>query len=163
MKALRFSEPRNGWMEITLSSYEADYTVLASAVPNDCIKDLVQATIRILSGSSIENSQFSLEPDYATCRLRRDGQDVHVSIMEPGSEGPVFEATFPAVPFAKRLIFECKRLQPFYGKAATWGWEFPVREVECLVAATRSPEPARCSEPGDSTLVENRGSGTPGR
>jgi hypothetical protein len=140
MKALRFSEPRNGWMEITFTGDEADYTVVASAVPNDCVRDLVQATIRTLSSSSAEQAQFSLEPDYAPCRLRRDDQGIHVSIAEPGSESPVFEAVFPAVPFARRLIFECKRLQPFYGKAASWGWAYPVREIECLVAAARSAE-----------------------
>ena len=152
MKVLHFSEPRNGWMQITFTGDGTDYTVVVSAVPSDCVRDLVKATIQILSGSIADQVQFSLEPDYATCHLRRDGEDVRVSIVERGCESPVFKALFPAVPFAKRLIFECKRLQPFYGKAVTWAWEYPVREVECLVAATRSAEPPSAANPAMSLL-----------
>ena len=138
MKALRFSEPQDGWIEIAFMAGQANYTVVASAVPNDCVSDLVQALVRLLFGSGAEQVQFSLEPEYATCHMRRDGANLHVTILQPKRNEPVFEATFPILPFAKRIAFECKRLQPVYGKTATWGWEYPAREVELLVAATKT-------------------------
>jgi hypothetical protein len=147
MKLLRFSEPRNGWMEITFTGDERDYTVLASAVPNDCVSDLVLAMQRILSGSSAEDVQFSLEPNYTKCHLRREGRDIHVSIVEPHADNTAFEAVFPAVAFAKRVVFECKRLQPLYNKPTGWGREYPSREVEGLVAAARNAELSSASAP----------------
>jgi hypothetical protein len=141
MKALRFSEPLHGWIDITFTGDQGDYTVAASDAASDCIRELVQATIRILSGSGAEQVQILLEPDYATCHLQREGSNVRLSISEPGDDNPVFESAFPLVAFAKRLAFECKRVQAACGKAATWSWEYPVREVECLVAAAQRAEP----------------------
>lgn len=115
--------------------------MVASSAAHDCIRELVQATIRTLSGSGAEQVQFLLEPDYATCHLQREGARVRLRISEPGDDNPVFESAFPLVAFAKRLAFECKRIQPACGETATWSCEYPVREVECLVAAAQRAEP----------------------
>ena len=118
---------------------QGDRTVLASAVPNDCIGDFVRAMTRILSGSDAEQVRFYLEPGYASCHLRRNGANVCVFIEEPVEDKPVFEAAFAAVAFAKRAL-ECRRLQALCGNGATWGTEYPGPEVECLLATTESVE-----------------------
>ena len=157
MKMLQFSQPQHGWIEIEIRTDHGNHKVVASDVPNDCIRELVEATVRLLSGSGSEQVQFSLEPDYATWRLQRLGLELRVAVLEPKDVEPVFEASFPVVAFAKRLAFECKRIQPSFAKVGAWSSDYPRREVDCLETLARDAEPAAAPNGGPTSQLGKSG------
>jgi hypothetical protein len=126
------SEPRHGWIDITFGQPPDSYTLTASDVPNDCLRDLAAAVSRLLAESMEESVQFSLEPDFATCRLHRDADSVRVVLRKPGQEVPAFDATFPLREFAEELRGELLRIEPRYSAEDGWTQPFPHREVANL-------------------------------
>src|SRR5688572_27715355 len=51
MKIFRLSVPRHGWIDITFGHEPDSYTLTASHVPNDCLRELAAATSRLLAGA----------------------------------------------------------------------------------------------------------------
>ena len=132
MKIIHLSDPEHGWIEITFGEESVSHILTASDVPNDGLRELAAATSLLLAGSMDETVEFSLEPDFATCRLRREGQAVRVVVSLPDQAEPVFDATFPLHAFARRLRFELLRIEPCYSVPHAWTHPFPHREVANL-------------------------------
>jgi hypothetical protein len=133
MKMLRLSDPSHGWIDITFGVPPDDYTLLgASDVPNDCLHELADATVRLLHGSQVQSVHFSLEPDFAICRLVRDTDMVRLTLCLPSEDTPVFESSFPLMAFARRLRFELLRIKERYAADDGWTQVFPEREVAAL-------------------------------
>src|SRR5687768_18463812 len=123
MKIFRLSDPQHGWIDITFGQEPDSYTLTASHVPNDCLRDLAAATSRLLAGAVDEVIEFSLEPKFATCQLHRDADSVRVHVNHPEQNAPVFDATFPLVAFARRLRFELLRMESRYSDQSGWTTE----------------------------------------
>jgi len=140
MKALRISEPENGWLDICFTAERGSYSIAASHVPNDCIRELVQAVARIVSGSPDERVRLSSEPGYATCHFQRADTEISLVVFEHRADGPAYEASFPLLAFARRLVFECKRIRLSFGRADAWQWPFPESEIDALTVATQGAE-----------------------
>jgi hypothetical protein len=114
MKIFRLSDPAHGWIDIIFGEEPDTYTLTASDVPNDCLRDLAAATARILGGSTHETVEFSLEPNIAMCELSRESDSVRVVVSHPEHVAPVFVATFPLRAFSHRLRFELLRIESRY-------------------------------------------------
>jgi hypothetical protein len=136
MDIIRLSEPVHGWIEITFGTEPDSHTVCASDVPNDCLRDLAAAIVRLLAGSTDETIEFSLEPTFATCQLHRNLDSLHVVVKnpDPDREAPDFDATFPLRAFARRLKSELLRIESRYSDQNGWTQPFPSREVAKLSA-----------------------------
>jgi len=132
MKIFHLSEPRYGWIDVTFGEPPHAYTLTASDVPNDCLRDLAAATARLLRSSTRETVQFSLEPAFASCELHRETDSVRVVVRHPGHGDPVFSAKFPLQAFARRVRFELLRIQPRYSADEGWTQPFPEHEVAGL-------------------------------
>lgn len=133
MKILRFSDPSHGWIDITFGVPPDDYTLLgASDVPNDCLHELAEATVRLLHGSAEQSVHFSLEPGFAVCRLVRDIDMMQLTLCLPHHDTPVFESSFPLKAFARRLRLELLRIKDRYTAKDGWSQAFPEREVDAL-------------------------------
>lgn len=132
MNIVHLSEPVHGWIDITFGQEPDCYTLTASDVPNDCLRDLPGATSRLLQGSTEEIVEFSLEPDFARCLLRRDSDSVSIVIHHPDHDSPVFAGAFPLQAFARRVRFELLRIEPRYSADDGWTQPFPDREVADL-------------------------------
>lgn len=132
MKVFRLSEPEHGWIDITFGHEPDCYTMRASVVPNDCLRDLAAATTRLLRGAVDETVEFSLEPDFATCQLHRDLESVRIVIRHPDRDAPVFTDSFPLRSFAQRVRFELLGIQARYSAEDGWTRPFPNHEVTNL-------------------------------
>jgi len=132
MKILHLSDPVHGWIDITFGKEPDAYTFTASDVPNDCLLDLAAATIRIVNGSVSETVYFSLEPDFMSCQLHREPNEIRIVLKSPPHAVPVFENSFPLLAFARRLRFELLRIEPRYSTDDGWTRPFPRHEVDLL-------------------------------
>lgn len=132
MKIFQLSDPRNGWIDITFGQTPDCYTFTASDVPNDCLHDLAAAMARLLRHSTDETVEFSLEPDFVTCRLHRDSNSVNLVLNHTNYVDPVFIGTFPLHSFAKRLRSELLRIEERYSAEDGWTQPFPDYEVNNL-------------------------------
>lgn len=132
MKIFHLSEPNHGWIDITFGQPPDGHTVTASCTPNDCLRDLVAATVRLLASSIDEVVKFSLEPGFALCRMQRDSDSVRVTVSLLDLENSVFDATFPLGAFAKRLRFELLRIESRYSDQDGWKQPFPKHEIDKL-------------------------------
>ena len=132
MKILQLSDPQHGWIEITFGEPPVTFTETVSEVPNDCLRDLAAATARLLRNSTQEVVEFSLEPAYLVCNLRRESDQVRIVLTRSDSSGTVFEATCPLRAFAGRVRSELLRIQSRYSADDGWTQPFPEREVANL-------------------------------
>jgi hypothetical protein len=132
MKIFRLSDPVHGWIGLTFGEEPDTYTLTASDVPNDCLRDLAAATVRLLGGSTHETVEFSLEPSFATCDLYRESDSLRVVVKHPEHVTPAFEATFPLRAFSRRLRFELLRIESRYSAQDGWTQPFPQHEVANL-------------------------------
>lgn len=129
MKILNLSNPVHGWIDITFGEEPEIYTLTASDVPNDCLRDLAAATVRLKKGSIRESVEFSIEPGFVKCELYRESDSLRVVFNHPEHTGPVFDATFPFTAFSNRLKFELLRIESSYSTHGGWTQSFPHREV----------------------------------
>jgi len=132
MKIFHLAEPKHGWIGVTFGEPPNTFTMIVSDVPNDCLRDLAAATARLLRHSSHEVVEFSLEPEFATCDLRRESDSVRIVVRHPEHVNPAFDASFPLDAFARRVRFELLRIQPRYSAADGWTQPFPEHEVANL-------------------------------
>lgn len=133
MKIFHLSEPVHGWIDVTFGEPPDAFTFTVSDVPNDCLRDLAAATAQLLRHSTDEIVEFSLEPDFATCELRREVDAVHVVVRHPAHDGEAFVGSFPLHAFARRVRFELLRIQPRFSVEDGWTQPFPEDEVASLV------------------------------
>jgi hypothetical protein len=129
---IHLSVPTHGWIDITFGEEPARYTLTASDVPNDCLRDLAAATSLLLAGAIEEKVELSMEPGFTVCHLQRASDLVRIRLTEPDSSAPVFESTFPLMAFAATLKSEMHRIEPQYSHEAGWTQPFPHREVANL-------------------------------
>lgn len=134
MKILRLSDPSHGWIDISFGIAPDDFTLTVSDVPNDCLRDLAAATVRLLSGSTHESAELPLEPDFATCQLHRLAELVQIQIFLPRQSFASFDSTYPLAAFSGHLRFELLRIQARYFADGDWTQSFPDREVSALRA-----------------------------
>lgn len=132
MKVFHLSEPRHGWIEVTFGEPPEAFTFTASDVPNDCLRDLAAAVARLLQHSVRETVEFSLEPDFAICELRREADSVFVTLRLPEQGDPAFTSTFPLHAFARRVRMMLLRIRTRYAAEDGWTQPFPEYEVSCL-------------------------------
>ena len=132
MKILRLSNPHHGWIDITFGLEPECYTITVSDVPNDCLRELAASTALLLSGSTAEIVEMSLEPGYAKCHLHRQADQVEIRLCLPDLADPVFNGTFPLRAFANRLKSELLKLKPQYESETGWTQPFPHRELAGL-------------------------------
>jgi hypothetical protein len=131
IQMIHLSIPEHGWIDITFGDEPESYTVVASDVPNDCLRDLAAATSLLLDGSTDETVEFSLEPDFANCHLHRGFDSVVVTVKDP-FQVTVFQGTFPLRAFAQKLRDELLRIEPCYSDGTSWTQPFPHDEVAQL-------------------------------
>ena len=129
---IHLSDPIHGWIDITFGEQLDSYTINASDVPNDCLRDLAAATSLLLAGAIEENVEFSIEPGFTICHLQRHSDLVRIRLTPPDQSAPVFETTFPLMAFAATLKSELLRIEPRYSHEAGWTQPFPHREVANL-------------------------------
>ena len=132
MKIFHLSQPNHGWIDITFGQPPDSHTVIASCIPNDCLRDLAGATSRLLTGSIDEVVKFSLEPGFAMCHMHCDSGSVRVALRDHHSENLLFDAIFPLHAFAKRLRFELLRIESRYSDQDGWKQPFPKHEIDNL-------------------------------
>jgi hypothetical protein len=132
MKIFRLSEPRHGWIDVTIGELPDACTLTVSDVPNDCLRDLAAAVSCLLRHSTRETVEFSLEPEFARCELHREMDSVRVVVTQPGDDDPAFAATFPLHAFAQRVRFELLRIRTRYSADDGWTQPFPEQEVANL-------------------------------
>jgi hypothetical protein len=132
MKILHLFDPAHGWINITFGQEPDGYTIIASDVPNDCLRDLAAATARLLTLSVQETVKFPLEPEFVICQLSRHDASVRIQLYHPMHNAPVFEDTFPLTAFAQRLRFELLRIEPLYSNETNWTQPYPYQEVADL-------------------------------
>lgn len=132
MKILHLSDPSHGWIDVTFGQEPDTCTLTVSDVPNDCLRDFAAATSRLLAGSVDEIVEFSLEPGFALCRLRRESKEVRVVVSQDGQSQSLFEAFCPLSSFANRLRSELLRIESAYTDLNGWSQPFPHREVANL-------------------------------
>lgn len=132
MKIFHLAQPEHGWIDVTFGEPPSAVTLRVSDVPNDCLRDLAAATVRLLRHSSYETVQFSLEPEFASCELHREADSVRVVVGHSDHGDPVFSGTYPLHAFARRIRHELLRIQPRYSADDGWTQPFPQREVADL-------------------------------
>jgi hypothetical protein len=129
---LSLGEPSHGWIDITFGDDGDSYTESVSDVPNDCLRDLVLATSRLLATSTRENVEFALEPGSLRCELVRKGAALILPIFQSEAPTSAFSAEFPLRAFADRLHSEMVRIKPRIDTDDGWTQPFPEREVSHL-------------------------------
>lgn len=132
MKILHISNPVYGWIDITFGEEPDTYTVTASDVPNDCLRDLAAAMVRLKEGSTRETVEFSIEPGFVRCELFREIDSLRMVFRNREHAASSFETDFPFTAFSKRLRFELLRIASSYGTDEGWTQPFPHREVSSL-------------------------------
>jgi len=132
MRIFHLGEPTHGWIDITFGREANVYTMTVSDVPNDCLRDLATAVSLLLRGSTSESVEFSLEPGFATCELRREADEVQIVVSHPDHLAPVFTDSFPLRPFANRVRFEMLKIRHRYAVDDGWTQVFPEREIANL-------------------------------
>jgi hypothetical protein len=132
MKILHISNPVHGWIDITFGQEPDAYTVTASDVPNDCLRDLAAAIVRLNASSNHETVEFSIEPGFVTCDLFREIDSLRMVFRNREHATSAFETVFPFNAFSKRLRFELLRIQSAYVTEEGWTQPFPHREVSSL-------------------------------
>jgi hypothetical protein len=129
---IHLSDPTHGWIDITFGAGPDSYTLIASDVPDDCLRDLAAATSLLLAGAIEEKVEFSMEPGFTICHLQRASDLLHIRLTPPDRSAPVFESTFLLMDFAAALKSELLRIEPRYSHEAGWTQPFPHREVANL-------------------------------
>jgi hypothetical protein len=132
MKVFSLSEPDHGWIDLTVGTPSAPCTMRVSNVPNDGLRDLAEALVRLRAGSTRETVRFSLEPAFARWELHRDGDAVRLEVLLPGRIGPECAVTVPLRSLTRRVRSELRRLGPRYEADDGWNRPFPEREVAQL-------------------------------
>jgi hypothetical protein len=132
MALLSFSDPEHGWIDITFSGAKEAYQLTASDVPNDCLSELASAVVNLSLGSEVETVQFSLEPGFATCELRREVNVVVLALSCPNVAAPVFKARVALMELRDNLRSELVRIKHLYSPDDGWAQPYPEKTVRKL-------------------------------
>lgn len=83
---IQFDTPEHGWIRMHLNKFELS----VSDVPSDSLLMLTRVLGRLLSGSSSEEVEWSLEPEYAKWIFSRKGDELKLQLKTYSKAKPVY-------------------------------------------------------------------------
>jgi hypothetical protein len=151
MVRIILDNPQSGWVCAHLTDGDNELAFSASYVPTDAIATLIDAVERLQTQTS-SDCCWSQEPGELHWKLRRDGSELEIEILEftggnPGQHWRPSESVFRArgewLKFARQLLSSLELIKTnlgIDGYQRAWRWPFPAAEIERLRAAIKQPK-----------------------
>lgn len=140
----KFGIPEHGWLEFKISDFDNEVVLDISDVPNNALETLAVALNRLRMGSLQEAVEFSLEPYFALCRFKVQGDyiDVEVypnasrsnSVIFSGLKNKAMHSLYKSLRDLESL--DCWK-HPECDKVI-WSWDFPHQELDEYKTKNRS-------------------------
>jgi hypothetical protein len=128
-----FSSPSAGWLPVTIACRGTDVDIVASYIPNNFVRDLIHALLRISSEQATAEVAANEEPVTKMIEFTRQGETVHLSISETHRDDVLLECAEPWQVVVMTFWRALRRLQndPQLGE---WRLPFPATEMDQLTS-----------------------------
>ena len=134
----KFETPVHGWMTISVSIDEREWSFEVSDAVVDSLDLLSKALLRLHAGSRREEVEWFLEPEWLSWCFAVEGEEVTMECSLENDSEAVFSIQLQRADLLQRMTSALKTLQERTGRTEagasekTWSWEFPTKALEDL-------------------------------